>query len=355
METTSREFLRRLLDAPGPSGFETPAARVWRAEAEAFADSVTVDVLGNSAAHLAGTGPRVMLAGHIDEIGVMVTHVDENGFIYVDGIGGWDAQVLIGQRVRLLTRVGDLVGVVGRKPIHLLKTEERDRAVKLQDLWVDIGAADHSAAMERGVRVGDPGVIDSDTLELPPSMIAARSVDNRVGALVVLEVLRQLAADRPHAEVVAVATAQEEIAFHGGGARAHAFSLDPQVAIAVDVTFSSDAPEVEKKRVGQHALGSGPVLSRGSATNVAVFDRLVEIADRDGIPYTLQANPRTTSTDADAIYLQRGGVPTALVSIPNRYMHSPNQMVDVRDLDATVRLLTAFCRSLSSDDDFTPR
>jgi len=356
MQTSSYEFLKRLLDAPGPSGFETAAARVWRAEAEGFADAVDVDVAGNSSATLGSGGPRVMLAGHVDEIGVMVTHVDEDGFLYIDGIGGWDPQVLVGQRIRFLTRKGPVVGVVGKKPIHLMKQEEKDKAIKLQELWVDVGAKDLDAATERGIRVGDPGVVDCTLVELGGGLIASRAADNRIGAFVVLEALRELAAgERPGAQVVAVATTQEEIGYHGGGARASAFALEPAVAIAVDLTFSSCAPGIEKKQVGDHKLGSGPVLSRGSAIHPLVFERLAETAEQEGIPFTIQASPRSTSTDADAIYLQRAGVATAVVSVPNRYMHSPNEVVALDDVDATVRLLAAFCRGLGDGDEFIPR
>jgi endoglucanase len=356
MEQSSYDFLKRLLDAPGPSGFETAAARVWRAEAEGIADRVSVDVSGNSSAALGAGGPRVMLAGHIDEIGLMITHVDDDGFLYVDGIGGWDPQVLIGQRIRFLTRAGHVVGVVGKKPIHLMKPDEKEKAARLQDLWVDVGAKDRAAALERGIRVGDPGVVDCTLLELGGGLIASRAVDNRIGAFVVLEVLRALAAgERPGAEVVAVATTQEEIGFHGGGARASAYALDPRVALVVDLTFSSDAPGIEKKQVGDHKLGSGPVLARGSAIHPLVFERLAETAEAEGIPYTIQASPRFTSTDADAIYLQRAGVATGVVSVPNRYMHSPNEVVSIDDIEATVRLMAAFCRGMKDDDDFIPR
>ena len=355
MQSTSYDFLKRLLDAPGPSGFEVAPARVWRAEAEAFADRVTVDVAGNSAASIGSGAPRVMLAGHVDEIGVMVTHIDDDGFLYIDGIGGWDPQVLVGQRIRFLAKNGHVVGVVGKKPIHLMKPEEKEKASKLTDLWVDVGAKDRAAALERGLRVGDPGVVDAPLLELGGGLIASRAIDNRIGAFTVLEVLRTLVqGDRPRAEVVAVATTQEEIGYHGGGARTATFAIEPQVAIAVDLTFSTDAPGIEKKQVGEHKLGSGPVLSRGSAIHPLVFERLAETAEQEGIPYTIQASARFTSTDADAIYLQRVGVATAVVSIPNRYMHSPNEVVSIDDIDATVRLLAAFCRGLRDDDTFMP-
>jgi putative aminopeptidase FrvX len=355
---SSFDFLRRLLDENAPSGFETPAARVWRAEAEGFADRVDADVSGNSVATLNPGGmPRVMLAGHIDEIGLMITHIDDDGFLYVDGIGGWDSQVLVGQRLRILTRREVIIGVIGKKPIHLMKPDEREKVSKLSDLWLDIGARDRKEAERRGVRVGDPAVIDAGLVRLSDELIASRAIDNRIGAFVVLEALRQLSerSERVTAEVSAVATAQEEIGFHGGGARASAFHIDPQVALVVDVTFASDAPQIEKKQTGEHRLGSGPVLSRGSAIHPMVFERLAETAEAEGIPFTIQAQPRTTSTDADAIYLSRAGVATGVISVPNRYMHSPNEIVALSDLAATARLIAAFVAGLTPDTEFIPR
>jgi endoglucanase len=356
MATPSIEFLERLLDTPGPSGFEAAAARVWREEAERFADSVEADVSGNSVAVLnEGGSPRVMLAGHIDEIGVMLTHIDEQGFLYFEGIGGWDPQVLIGQRIRLLTKAGPIIGVVGKKPIHLIKGEEKEKASKLTDLWIDVGAKDRAAAVERGVRVGDPGVIDARLVQLGDGLIASRSIDNRIGAYIVLEALRLLAEDRPAACVAAVATAQEEIGFAGGGARTSAYRLEPQVAIVVDVTFATDSPGVEKKELGEHKLGGGPVLTRGSAAHPVVFDRLVAAAEKEKIAYSITASPRYTATDADAIYLSRAGVATGVVSVPNRYMHSPNEIVSIADLAQTAKLIAAFVRELGPDTDFIPQ
>jgi putative aminopeptidase FrvX len=359
VDERSLAFLKRLLDTPSPSGFEAAAARVWREEAERFADEVTADVSGNSVALVSPDGaPRIMLAGHIDEIGVMVTHIDDDGFLYFEGIGGWDSQVLVGQRIRLLTRSGDVVGVIGKKPIHLMKSEDRDKVSKIEDLWIDVGAQDRAAAGARGVRVGDPGVIDAGLVELGGGLIASRSIDNRIGAFVVLEALRLLAEEgggRPAAMVAAVATAQEEIGHAGGGARTSAYALDPQLAIVVDVTFASDAPSIEKKQVGEHKLGSGPVITRGSAAHTVLVDRLVEVAEREEIPHTLTAAPRYTATDADAIYLSRAGVATAVLSVPNRYMHSPNEIVSLDDLEATARLIAAFCRTVDAADDWVPR
>jgi len=352
----SFEFLKRLLDAPGPSGFEARAAAVWREEAERIADRVETDVSGNTLATLNPDGaPRVMLAGHIDEIGLMITHIDEDGFLYFDGIGGWDPQVVVGQRVRLLTRSGEVRGVVGRKPIHLIKGEEKEKAVKLSDLWIDIGAPNRAAVLERGIRVGDPAVLDAGLIELGDGLIAGRAIDNRIGAYVVLEALRLLAQDRPTASVTAVATVQEEIGWSGGGARTSAYGLDPHVALVVDVTFATDSPGMEKKELGEHKIGGGPVLTRGSAAHEVVFERLAAVAERESIPYTISASPRYTSTDADAIYLSRRGVPTGIISIPNRYMHSPSELVSLRDLERAAALIAAFVRDLGPDTDFVPR
>ncbi len=356
MNEHSLGFLKRLLNTPAPSGFEAPAARIWREEASTFAEQVETDVSGNSWALLgAGGTPRVMLAGHIDEIGVMLTHIDDEGYLYFEGIGGWDPQVLVGQRVRLLTRAGDVLGVIGKKPIHLIKGDEREKASKITDLWIDVGAKDRDAALKRGIRVGDPGVLDTQVINLGDELIASRSIDNRIGAFVVLEALRLLASERPRAQVTAVATAQEEIGYSGGGARTAAFRLEPQVALVVDVTFATDAPGVEKKELGDHKLGGGPVLTRGSAAHPLVFERLAQVAEREHIPFTIAASPRFSSTDADAIYLTRAGVATAIISVPNRYMHSPNEIVSLGDLERSAALIAAFVRSLEPADDFIPR
>ena len=351
-------FLERLLDAPGPSGFEVRAARVWREEAETFASNVSVDVSGNSFATVnpAG-GPRVMLAGHIDEIGMQITHIDEEGFLYIDEIGGWDPQVLVAQRVTVMGREGDVAGVIGKKAIHLIQPEDRSKASKTRQLWVDVGAADRDGVAELGIRVGDPMVIAQDMVRLAGDRIASRAIDDRIGAFVVLEAIRMLAADQKPslAAATAVATVQEEIGYQGGGARTSAYTIDPDVAIVVDVTFSTDVPDIEKKELGEHELGGGPVLSRGSAAHNEVFEMLASVAEEEGIPYTIQASPKATRTDADGIHLTRHGVPTGLVSVPNRYMHSPNEVVSIEDLFHTASLIAAFIRRLDPETDFTPR
>jgi endoglucanase len=354
LSTAAVAFLKRLLDAPGPSGFETIPARTWREEAATFAQ-VTGDALGNSFATVnPGGGPTILLAGHIDEIGVMVTHIDDDGYAWIAGIGGWDPQVLVAQRVRFLGRHGEVLGVVGKKPVHLIKPEDRDKGSKMTDLWVDIGAANRTEAEER-LAVGDPGVLDQRTLDFPNDRIVSRSIDDRIGAFVVLEAARRYAAKPGAAKVVAVATVQEEIGYSGGGARVAADRVDPQMAIVVDVTFATDHAGVEKKEHGDHKLGSGPVLSRGSIFSPVVYQLLTSAAADLKVPYTVAGAPRGSMTDADAIQVARSGVATALVSVPNRYMHSPNEMVALADLDRAADLIAEACRRVGPGTDFTTR
>jgi endoglucanase len=348
-------FLKQLLDEPGPSAFERAPARRWRAEAERFA-TVDVDVSGNSWASLpGGDSHHLVLAGHMDEIGVMVSHVDEEGFVSFDTIGGWDSQVFVGQRVVLLGRHAPVPGVIGKKAIHLMEREEREKVSKVEELWIDIGARDRAEALGR-IRIGDPGVLASSVVEFPNGRLVSRSIDNRIGSFVVLEALRLLAdGPPPAARVTAVATSREEISSNGGGARPLAVRLDPTVAIVVDVTHATDTPGMDKRRHGDYRLGGGPVLARGAAVNDRVFELLESVADAEGIPYSIEASGRDTRTDAEGIFNAARGIATGLVSIPNRYMHSPNEMVDLEDLERTARLLAAFARRLDGGVDFVPR
>lgn len=356
MATDPFDLLARLLDAPGPSGFERTPARLWR-DAAAFADDVTVDVNGNSHATVrpaADAPARVMFAGHIDEIGVMLVHIDDDGYCWFDVIGGWDSQVFVGQRVTLLGKDGPVPGVIGKQAIHLMDQAARDKLSKVHDLWIDIGATSRDQALER-VEVGTAGVIGGMMQRFPNDRIVSRSLDNRIGAYVVLEALRLLASDRPKVAVTAVATTQEEIAYTGGGARTSATALEAVAAIVVDVTHATDSPSVEKKRHGDVKLGLGPVLSRGAAVNPVVFERLLATARREQIPVQVQAAPRFTGTDADAIFTAHRGIATGLVSVPLRYMHSPSEMAALADITNAARLLAGFARSVDAGEDFVPR
>lgn len=355
MRPESLSFLKHLLDAPGPSAFEQEPARRWRTEASRIAPEVDVDVSGSSWATVPGPGThRLVLAGHMDEIGIMVSHVDDEGFLSFDTIGGWDSQVFVGQRVLLLARAGSVAGVIGKKAIHLMEREEREKASKVEELWIDIGAANRAEALER-VRIGDPGVLASSVLEFPNGRLVSRSIDNRIGSFVVLEALRLLKESKPRPTVTAVATSREEISSNGGGARPLAVRLDPTVAIVVDVTHATDMPGMDKRRYGDYRLGGGPVLSRGAAVNDRVFELLAATAEAEQIPFSVEAAGRDTRTDAEGIFNAARGVATGLVSVPNRYMHSPNEMVAVEDLERTARLLALFAGRLADDVDFVPR
>jgi putative aminopeptidase FrvX len=340
--------LRELLLARGPSGYETAPAAVWRAAAERFGAQVSTDLVGTpsarvvSGARVEASAPlrRLIVMGHIDEIGLIVTHIDDEGYLWFREVGGWDAQILVGQRVVLGTRDGEIAGLIGKKPIHLLRDEERKKVAEVRDLHIDIGAKDGKQAGEL-VRIGDVAVIDGAPLELPNGRLASRALDNRLGSFVALEAAR-LVAETNGAnewELVAVAAAQEETTF--GGSRTSAFSLEPDAAIVVDVTHATDAPGIDVKEAGKHELGSGPVLSRGSTLHPGLSELLYDTAEREGIPFTVEAIGRSTGTDADAVHLSRGGVPTALVSIPLRYMHSPVELVQLEDVHAAAALIAA--------------
>ena len=354
LSESSITFLKRLLDTPGPSGFESAPARVWRDEARAFAE-VSNDVAGNSLAVVNPNGaPTIMLAGHIDEIGLIITYIDDEGYCYIAGIGGWDSQVLVGQRIRIMGRNGEVFGVIGKKPIHVIKAEDRKKASQMTDLWIDIGATSRENAEER-VSVGDAGVIDSRTIDFPNGRIVSRSIDDRIGAFIVLEGLRRYAEQPGAARVIAVATTQEEIAHHGGGARVSATRIGPQMALVVDVTHATDYPTAEKKEQGDHRIGGGPVLTRGSIISPVVFTLLREAAMRLSVPYTVHAAGGESWTDADAIHVAREGIATGLLSIPNRYMHSPNELVSLEDLDRAAALIAETCRAVTPETDFTAR
>jgi putative aminopeptidase FrvX len=265
-------------------------------------------------------------------------------------VGGWDPQVLVGQRVRIQTGDGEVPGVIGKKAIHVMEAEERKKVSEIKRLWIDIGAKDGDEAKGM-VRVGDVGVLDQDFLELPNGRIASRSLDNRMGAFVVLEALRLLSEeDEIAAQVVAVASVQEEIGLYG--ARGAAFGLDPDAAIAVDVTHATDTPGVSKNENGDHSLGSGPVIARASVLSPIITEGLIAAAEVDGIAYTLEADSRSTGTDADAIHFSRAGIATGLVACPNRYMHSPSEMVELGDLENCARLISAYVKTLDKNMDF---
>jgi putative aminopeptidase FrvX len=346
------ELLDQLLRSPGPSGHESDAARIWREACAKFAEEVGGDSVGSSFARVPGTasGPRLAIVGHIDEIGLHITHIESDGKLRFGQVGGWDPIVLVGQRICIYTRSGPVPGVIARKPIHLLKDEERKGAPELKDLHIDIGAKDADEA--RGlVRIGDVAVIDVEPVELRNDLVISRALDNRVGCYVAAEAARLVAAaGGAPGEVLALAVTQEETGF--AGSRTSAFRHKPDVAIVVDLTFATDQPGVELGQITEHKLGSGPVVARGTSLHPRVFELLHDAGEREGIEFTVESLGRGTGTDADAIHLSRSGVSTGLVSVPCRYMHSPVEMVSMDDVDAAARLIAAFARALGPDVSF---
>jgi putative aminopeptidase FrvX len=343
------QLLDELLRAAAPSGHEGPAASVWRRHAS-FA-SLSADGLGSSIARIGEGAPLLAVVGHIDEIGLVVTHIDEKGFLWFAPIGGWDPQILVGQRVEVQGRDGVVPGVVGRKPIHLLEPDQRKKVVEMKSLHIDIGAGEREEAAAL-VRVGDPAVIAGEPVRLVGNRLISRSMDNRLGAYVALEALRRCnERDSLSASFAAIAAVQEEIGLFG--ARTSAFAVRPDLALAVDVTHATDAPGVDEKELGSHPLGSGPVIFRGSTLSPKVFELLLEAAEEAEVEHTIGATGRGTSTDADAIQISRTGIPTGLVSIPLRYMHSPVETVDLADLESTVELIAAFASRLDDGIDLS--
>jgi endoglucanase len=345
------EALRDLLTAHGPSGYEGAPASAWRRHAGAFA-AVEGDTLGSSTARVAGTagGLTVAVVGHVDEIGLIVTHIDDKGFLWFTGVGGWDPQILVGQRVTLATRDAAVQGVIGRRAIHLLREEDRKKVPELRDLHIDIGATDADEARAT-VRVGDVAVITGEPVEILGERLVSRSMDNRLGCFVALEAARLVAeAGGAPGDVIAVAAAQEEITL--GGAQTTAYRVKPDLAIVVDVTHATDVPKAEEREHGAHALGSGPVIGRGSTLHPSVFELMHATAEAEGIAFTIEASARATGTDADAIALTRAGVPCGLVSLPLRYMHSPVETVQLSDVHDAARLIAAFCQRLEPGTSF---
>ncbi len=352
MESQAHEFLKELLLAPSPSGYEQPAQAVVRNYVKDFADQVTTDVHGNVIVAKNPSAPmRVLLAGHCDQIGLVVTYIDDKGYIYSKPIGGWDPQQLIGQRMTVWTQSGPIPAVIARKPIHLLKEEERSKVVKLEEMWLDIGAQDKEEASNL-VMIGDPVTLELGYQELRNGLANAPGMDNSTGVWVVIEALRRAAQQPLNCAIYAVSTVQEEIGLRG--AQTSTFGIDPHIGIAVDVTHATDCPTMDLRQQGDIKLGGGPVIERGPNVNPKLFTQLVETAKRKAIGHQLAAHNRGTGTDANAIQLVRAGVVTGLISIPNRYMHSAVEMIALDDLDRSADLLAEFMVGLRGDEDFTP-
>jgi endoglucanase len=352
MNKTSQDFLKALLEAPSPSGYEQPAAKLWRDYVKNDVDELIADVHGNSIAVLNPKAEfKFMLAGHIDEIGLMITHIDDKGYIYTAQIGGMDPALLVGQRVSISTDKGPILGVIGRKAIHQMQAEERKKGVEMENIWIDIGAANKKEAQKR-VCIGDPIIIDVQCRILHDDKMVSRATDDKAGAFVVAETMKALAKKKLNICVIGVATVQEEVGLRG--AITSAYHVHPQAGIAVDVTFASDHPDTDPKKTGEVKLGKGPVLHRGPNINPVMERELFKIAKAKKIAYQLTAEPRPTGTDANAIQICRGGAAAGLISIPNRYMHTPVEVISLKDMDNCVKLLTEFLAAHPAKRDYRP-
>ncbi|HET6352408.1 MAG TPA: M42 family metallopeptidase [Coriobacteriia bacterium] len=354
MQKKDLQFLKDLVEAPSPSGYEQPAARIFRERLTGVADEVETNVMGSVHAVLKGKdakGVSVMLAGHIDEIGLMVNYITPEGYIAFASIGGVDAAILPGMRVHVHTSDGPILGVMGRKPIHLIEDDERKNVTKLDKLFIDVGFAGDE--VKKRVHIGDPITFGVGFEEYGDGLAVSRAFDDKMGAWIAARVLEEVkAAGGAPGDLIAAGTVQEEVGLRGG--TTSAYGVNPVVGMAVEVCHATDYPDIDKRKHGEFECGAGPVIARGPNINPIVFDRLVKAAEDAKIPYQIGAEPRGTGTDANAIQLSRGGKAAALVSIALRYMHTPTEVLALKDLDAAVKMLTRFVLDLEPGCDFTP-
>lgn len=351
MDDSAKQFLRDLLQTPGVSGSEEPVQQVVADYARSFADSIEKDLHGNLILKKNEAAPlRLMYAGHADQIGMIISQIDETGLLYFQTVGGWDPQQLIGQRVSVWTDNGEVKGVIARKAIHLQDENERKQLSKAQDLWVDIAARDKEDAMNM-VRVGDTITLRLGFEEMTNGLANAPAMDNRTGLWVCVEAMRR-AGDDLNCALHVASTVQEEIGLRG--AMTAAYSVNPHVGIAVDVTHSTDCPTIDKRQQGEVNLGGGAVIFRGPNMNPKVVKRLIETADKGVTPFQLSAMGRAAPNDSNALQLARQGVAVGLVAIPNRYMHSAVETIALSDIDQAADLLANFAKSIQPDDDFRP-
>jgi endoglucanase len=354
MTKNQREFLFRLLETPSPTGHEMPGQRIWAGYLEGPADRVECDAYGSTWATLDGRGgPTVMLSAHADEIGWMIKHVQDDGFLRIDRVGGSDHATARGRRLRILGDKGEVTGIIGNTAIHLRRDSQGDeKAPKVHELWVDVGASSAKEVAELGLRVGHFAVYADGPAELAHKRLVSRALDNRIGSYIIAQVLRRLAKGdkKPTASLVCLNAIQEEIGGHG--AMMATYRLKPDAAVCLDVTHATDTPGLDATQHGKITLGGGPTVTHGTANHPKIVERLVEVAAKEGIPLQHEASSRFTGTDTDKIFHQVGGVPSALVSLPLRCMHSVVETAHLDDIENTIRLLAAFTLSVRKDEAF---
>lgn len=352
MRDSSLQFLKTLVNTPSPVGHETRGQRVWLDYVKEFADETFSDAYGNCVAVLnKGASPRLMLAGHADEIAMAVNFISDDGYLYVRKMGGVDAAITKAQRVVIHTRTGPVKGVVGNVAPHLMKEEKDPKPPKMHDLFIDIGVSSRKAA-EALVRIGDPITLTDEFELLRNGLAVARAFDNRIGTFAVAEALRLLKESKTklQAEVCAVSNVQEEVGLLG--ARQIAYSLKPDIALVVDVTHATDYPGINKLQHGDVRVGNGPTITHGGCNHPGVVARIEAVARQRKIPLQHEAMSNTSGTDTDAIFWTRGGIASGLISLPNRYMHSPVEVVSLKDLEQILQLLAGFALSLKKNEQF---
>ncbi len=344
MNEKNKKYLFDLLECHSPSGYEAPAQAITKAYLHGSCDDISSDINGNLIAYKKGSGKyKIMIVGHADEIGFIINYIDDNGYIYVKTLGGFDVNLLPGLRVDIHHEGKIVRGIIGKKPIHMMLGGDDNPKLKIEDLWIDIGAKDKADALTR-VAVGDTITYSSHIEMLGEDFIVSKATDNKVGVYVAAAVMHELAKKKLKADYYAVASVGEETTMKG--ARTSAYRIEPDIAIAVDVTFTSDIPGADKRIYGEVGLGKGPTLSLGAALHPAVNNKLIELAKKLDIPVQIEIAPSGTGTDADAIHASKYGTATAVIGIPNRYMHSPNEVVSLSDLDKAVQLLIEFLKSV---------
>lgn len=354
MDETRVSFLQRLIASVGPSGFEQPVQQVIREEIKQYTDEVRTDVHGNVIAALHPTGqPRIMLTAHCDELGFLIRYIDDQGFLYFAPLGGFDPSTLPGNRVQVQTPSGPLLGVIGRKPVHTLSQEERGKAPRLSELWIDIGASSKEEAQQL-VPLGSVATRAAQLEPMRNDIVVSRALDDRSGIFTVVEAMRRIHAQQQQlkAGVFFASTVQEETGLRG--AHTSAYGINPLIAIAVDVTFTSDHPGTSKLEIGDVKLNGGPVISLGGHINPRVYQLLVKAAEDAGYAWQISPEASHTGTDTDIIQVQRGGIATGLVSIPCRYLHTGSELASLRDMDQVADVLARFVLAIDEHTNVIP-
>ena len=354
MTTTDREFLFKLLETPSPTGFEMRGQQVWADWIKSFAPEVTCDSYGSTWATLSGKSKRIiMLEAHADEIGYMIKLIDDRGFLRLDRVGGSDAATARGRRLTILGDKGSVSGIIGNTAIHLRRDESgTEKAPAVHELWVDVGASSAAEVSAMGLRVGHPAIYQDGPLELANKRLVGRALDNRIGSYIIAQVMKRISSGKkkPAFTLICLNAVQEEIG--GNGAMMATYRLKPDACVCLDVTHATDTPGIDPNKYGSVKLGAGPTVCHGSSNHPHVVQRLIEVAEKSKIPIQHEASSRFTGTDTDKIFHSRAGVPSALVSLPLRCMHSVVETAHLDDIQNTIELLTDFVLSLTENDEF---